>query len=198
MHTGIPAVVTEYNSTLQSAKVKPVISQRDENGTIIEYPVIGDIPVHFPGGTGTGGQTTITHPIAKGDYVWLSFAEVSIDDWLSLGGPSVVPDSIRRFQVSDCIAVPGVRPLNPNEALPATATDIAAIVLYGPSVKVGDSTASSPVSLDILVRTAIQELANHLATKTDGNNAPIGYPPTWVGLPPAVPSTTSSKLFTND
>ena len=57
----------------------------------------------WPGG---GGMLT-TWPLRPGDGVLLVFAQRSLEGWLS--GNDAAPDDPRRFDLSDCVAVPGLR-----------------------------------------------------------------------------------------
>lgn len=100
--------VLEYEAATQKAKVRPVIRGNREQADGFQYPIISNVPVTFP----ASGDFSITWPLKAGDYVWLNFADRSIDEWLTLGGNDVTPRDKRRFHVTDAVALPGGRPFN--------------------------------------------------------------------------------------
>ena len=108
LHVAIPGRVESYDSTKQRATVQPAIKRAhiDEAGNrVVEaLPPIPDVPVVFPG----GGGYRLTFPIQRGDGVLLVFSEASMDKWLAKGGV-VDPVDDRRHDLTDAIAVPGLR-----------------------------------------------------------------------------------------
>lgn len=111
LHTGLPAKVVSFNPTKQSAVVQPLLVRVfvDENEQLqqIEMPQLKNVPVVFP----AGGGWSITWPLAPGNIVHLTFAERSIDHWLEAPvGTAVDPVHERKHDLSDAIAVPGLRP----------------------------------------------------------------------------------------
>lgn len=105
VHTSTIGKIESYEYSKQKASVKPLITRTNGNGIIEEYPVIADVPVLFF----ASGGASITFPVSKGDFVLLIFAERSIDDWLSKGS-QIIANLSRRFDISDCIAIPGILP----------------------------------------------------------------------------------------
>lgn len=108
MCTGTFGHVLDYDFTTQKVRVQPVIRGSRDQADGFRYPPISNVPVTFP----ACGAFSITWPIKAGDFVWLNFADRSIDEWLEVGGTDVEPRSKRRFNVTDAVALPGGRPFN--------------------------------------------------------------------------------------
>ena len=110
-HTSLPGKIVSYNAALQQASVQPLIKRGwiDEEGNrqSDSLPVVNNVPIVFPG----GGGFRITFPIQSGDTCLLVFSSGSLDTWLSKGG-EVDPNDDRRHDLSDAIAIPGLRPFS--------------------------------------------------------------------------------------
>lgn len=107
--SAIPAVITEYDASLQKASVRPLIKQVMRDMSTKEYPVIGGVPVVMPRTAFAGIQL----PVAKGDKVILIFMQKSIEKLLysDLSGnelpPALDPKSTRLKDYNDCVALVG-------------------------------------------------------------------------------------------
>jgi len=107
--TAIPAVITEYDASLQKASVRPLIKKIMRDKSTLEYPVIGGVPVIMPRTAFAGIQL----PVAVGDKVILIFMQKSIENVLysDLSGTSVPealnPNDTRLKDYNDCIALIG-------------------------------------------------------------------------------------------
>jgi len=117
IHTGFVARVRSYDATRQTCEAAPIVRQRYLNGDSERIPVISNIPVKFP----SGGGYAITFPLIKGDDVFLSFAERSIDEWKAQGNPDIDPQSKRRFDLADATAYPIRSPSNALQSADASA-----------------------------------------------------------------------------
>lgn len=106
-HTAIPAVVESYDPAKQTITARPALKRKYADGSVVERPLIPNVPVAFP----RGGGASMTFPLKKGDSVFLVFSMRSLDVWKSKGGV-VDPQDPRRFNVTDAIAIPGVYPGN--------------------------------------------------------------------------------------
>ena len=106
MAIGAIARVESYSNTTQTCSCRPVVRGSLKDAGAFQYPVLTNIPVRFPG----GGDFSITWPLKAGDFVWLDFADRSIDEWADLGGSDVAPNSKRRFDLSDAVAYATIRP----------------------------------------------------------------------------------------
>ena len=102
IHTALPGHITKYNSKLQKADVMPNI-QKKYNGKVTDMPIITNVPIVFP----RSSEAFIKFPLKVDDGVLLIFSERSLERWLSVGG-IVEPGSNRKFDISDCIAIPGL------------------------------------------------------------------------------------------
>jgi len=104
IHTVLPGRIEHYyGHTQRKAKVQPLVKLRNIKNKIIEINPIDDVPILFPGSS----NTNILFPINKNDGCLLLFAESAIGNWLSNGGV-VEADDLSRFDLTDCIAIPGL------------------------------------------------------------------------------------------
>lgn len=108
VHVAIPGRVETYDAALQKASVQPLVMRAHEGedgGRVAQkLPVIPEVPVLFPG----GGGFSVTFPVQRGDVVLLVFSEASLDKFLVRDG-IVDPQDDRRHNISDAIAIPGLR-----------------------------------------------------------------------------------------
>jgi hypothetical protein len=108
MYTAIPAIVVSVkNLAEQRIDVQPTLNLRSEDGdNIEERPVILNVPLHMPL-TKDGG---LTYPISVGTPVFLMFSMRGIDIWKRGNGYPVTPSDNRKFDIKDCVAIPGIFP----------------------------------------------------------------------------------------
>jgi hypothetical protein len=112
-HFCMPAQVVTFDAAFQTVSVQPALKTLAQGETIASLlPIIEDVPVVFPG----GGGFFVTFDILPGSYVLLVFAERSIESWADLGGIGD-PQSTRKCDLSDAIAIPGLLP-TPNVLAP--------------------------------------------------------------------------------
>lgn len=105
----MPGRIVAYDSTKQVADIQPVVRDTrdvDFQTTVMQLPVINSVPLVFP----YGGAFRLLFRPAVGDTVLLIFCDVSIDIWSHQGGDDVDPRDGRRHELSDAIAIVGVRP----------------------------------------------------------------------------------------
>ena len=97
--------VKSFNSLKQtvtaSINYKAVV-----DGKLYEYPLLLDVPVFVY----SGGGSRITMPVAAGDTCILLFNDRSIDNWLTTGDVSSVPNGERVHDMSDAICFVGLFP----------------------------------------------------------------------------------------
>jgi hypothetical protein len=104
IHTSMPGSIVSYDPGTNRASVQPNGSFKAQDGRNVRYPIIHNVPLHFP--MGQGGTSGITFPINAGDGCLLVFSETQNDDFLSSNkGDS--PD-VRNHSLNDAIAIPGV------------------------------------------------------------------------------------------
>jgi phage baseplate assembly protein gpV len=86
--------------------IQGVTYDQNNNATYVNLPLLGDVPIVFPG----AGDFILTLPIAAGDEVLVIFSSRCIDGWWSLGGIQV-PMEMRMHDLSDGFAIPGPKSL---------------------------------------------------------------------------------------
>ena len=124
VHTGLPGTVQTYDRAKQQATVQIDVRswryEEDSSRTAVIIPPINGVPVIFPG----SGKNRITFPVARGDQVWLKFAEASIDRWKQHGGDTD-PASDRRHHLTDAVAEIGMHDLAhiPTDSAPRRSGD---------------------------------------------------------------------------
>jgi len=106
IHTSFPGVVTEYDAKTRRATVQPSLKRRAGNKEYIEFPLLIDVPVQFPGTK----KWTIHFPLEKGDEVSVFFSERSLDAWKDAGQDGIEDPDPRRFDLCDAYCVPGLQP----------------------------------------------------------------------------------------
>lgn len=103
--------IQEFDKDTQRATIKIAMKQvksisEDGIREISEYPLLLECPVM----TLFGGVDILSMPIVKGDNCIILFNDRQIDEWL-YGGDDQVPISPRTHDLSDGIAIVGIRPL---------------------------------------------------------------------------------------
>lgn len=187
MHTVLPAIVVSYAQATQTISAQVVVQSRyrQVDGVLVAYtpPVISNIPVAFP----SGDSWSITWPLAAGDPVLLVFAERSIDEWKATANAENTPRHLRRFNLTDAIAIPGARA--PADPIPAAGVDASALVVRGSLIKLGSASASDWIALSSLVdaRLAAIVAAYNLHTHATGIG-PTAPPTTPLGAQATVAS----------
>lgn len=106
--TSLPGIIESYDATTQTANVTPAVQGQvvapDGTVTLVNLPVVPDVPVYFPG----GGGVTLTFPVKAGDECWLVFAARGIDAWHAQGGIQP-PTAGRRHALADAACYVGMR-----------------------------------------------------------------------------------------
>jgi len=125
----------------------PVIRRAllDTQGAITheELPVIPNIPVIYP--RGSGDVYAITWPLSPGDHVTLLFSTQAFAQWRESGDISD-PGDLRLHSLANPVAIPGIGAKD--TILPV---DSAALVIKAPEVKVGAAATEFVVLADKLV-----------------------------------------------
>lgn len=112
--------IIEYDKTLNTCTVKILTLRQFNDVDITDYPPLTDIPLIIL--CGGGGELTFPSPVGQ-DCVLLA-NDRDIDLWFE-GGESYTPNTNRTHDLSDCIALCGVRNLlNPLVDYDETATTL--------------------------------------------------------------------------
>ena len=104
LHTCLPGKITKIiDYKRKKVAVKPLIKRTYIDGTILELPIIDNVPVMYP----DIGDALLKFPLIVGAKVLLMFSERSLDNWLSSGNDST-PGNPNKFALSDAIAILGL------------------------------------------------------------------------------------------
>ena len=109
VHTAMPGTILEVDEGKGLLTVKPIGSFYCD-GEEMEYPVISGVPVCT---TYASENIAICVPVKVGDTCLLVFAEQAISAWVT---DTVEAQADERFELTNCIAIPGLRKTFP-EAL---------------------------------------------------------------------------------
>jgi hypothetical protein len=108
LHVAMPGRVVRVFPDKGLVNVKPLLRavRTDEEGRRVldSRPVIPNVPVIFPG----SGSFRFTFPVNVDDQVLLVFADGALDRWLSTG-KELDPEDLRTHDLTDAIAIPGLR-----------------------------------------------------------------------------------------
>lgn len=170
LNVGLPATVVTFDPATQTITAKPTISARYHDPVTdalvpAPIPAIANVPVAFPSAAGFA----ITWPLTPGDTVFLVFADRSMDEWKATGLTETVPVDVRRLDLTDAVAIPGLRPFT--APIPATGWAAGAMVLEGVDIRLGSSVASSPVALQPPLSAFFTALLSWLGTHTHADPA---------------------------
>lgn len=115
MYTSIPGiVVTVTDLGEQRIDVQPAINLRSQDGgEVSERPPILNVPLQMP----ISKQGGLTFPISVGTPVTLFFSMRGLDIWKRSNGYPSTPSDMRKFDIRDCVAIPGTYPFSeaPNQ-----------------------------------------------------------------------------------
>lgn len=187
VHTSMPGTVVSYDRTTQTATIRPAIRQtyRDGSGklTTEKLPDIPSVPVLFP----TSAAASLTFELAAGDPVILVVGEASTDEYRTSGAEDNTPQDVRRFDLSDSVAIPGGRPVG--------STDYAdgAAVLRSDDIRLGSSAASDFVALASLVLAQLNSIYTQLQNHTHSTGVGPTGPAVGVTVAPTSPAATKVK-----
>ena len=104
MWTAIPAIVTSVDLSAQTVSAQPAVQgenlSKDGVKTLVNLPVLVDVPICWP----RGGGYALTFPIAIGDEVLIVFSSRCIDGWWQSGGVQKAAE-FRMHDLSDGFAI---------------------------------------------------------------------------------------------
>ncbi len=118
VHTSMPGKILSYNDESMTATVELGLKRKYKGKESTFYPLIDDVPVVLP----VFKTCQMRPPVSEieGGTCLVIFAERSLDDWLNGDGEPKDGVEVRRFALSDAIAIPG---LSPDSLRPKRATD---------------------------------------------------------------------------
>jgi hypothetical protein len=193
LRVAIPATVKRYDAATQKVDVAPQIADwfPSEGGDVEQAfpPVVTNVPVLFPG----AGGYRITFPIAVGDTVDLLVNDRSLDAWLAQGGRQV-PGDLRRHNLSDAVALPGLHD-DKHAWTGASTTDMtlgkdggAQVVVKSASIELAGN--AEPVAKADSVKAELERLWTALSLHVH-TSATAGNP---TSTPVTLPTTPATNL----
>lgn len=110
--TALPVIVNKksdgHTVSLKVAIKGQIKTEKGETKSV-NYPLLEDVPVQFPGGGGKDENSTIfTHPVEEGDEGIVIFSSRPLDSWFESGGQQDAVD-LRTHSLSDGMFIPGIR-----------------------------------------------------------------------------------------
>ena len=109
IHTVLPGKFVSYEGhNTRKSRVQPLITMRDDKNDTYRIDPIDNVPVIFP----SNSKFNFLFPIRPNDGCLLLFSEVSIGNYLNSRGNIVDPDDNNKFDLTDCIAIPGLWSFN--------------------------------------------------------------------------------------
>lgn len=107
VHTAFPGAVVRYDAGTRRADIQPSVKRKLPSGKYADFPIVPDVPVLFPGTK----KYTVHFPLEKDDEVLCVVMERGTDKWRDTGGAGVEETDPRRFNLMDCVAIPGLQPV---------------------------------------------------------------------------------------
>ena len=107
LRVAMPGLVENYDFKTAKASIKIDMQELYQNDTIVDYPVIANVPVIFP----RSGGAEIAMPIKRGDSCLVIFMDRDIKAWL-LGASKQPPKSRRLHHLNDAVAIMGLSPFS--------------------------------------------------------------------------------------
>jgi hypothetical protein len=109
--------IEDYNSSNNTAKVSINFKVLLKNGDEVSYPVLEDCPVFVF----SGGDSSLSMPVEKGDTCLVLFNDKNMDDWY-LTGKVKAPADNRIHSIADGIVLVGIRSLADLKVYPSVPT----------------------------------------------------------------------------
>nr|WP_315596085.1 Gp138 family membrane-puncturing spike protein [uncultured Cupriavidus sp.] len=106
--TALPGIIDSFDPDAMTCQVQPgikmLVRQLDGTTVSIPLPLLVDCPVQFP----SGGNCSLTFPVAPGDECLVVFASRCIDGWWQSGGVQEQAE-LRMHDLSDGFVLLGFR-----------------------------------------------------------------------------------------
>lgn len=155
VYTAQPATVISFDKTQLTVSVQPLFKERfvneDDEVAFRTRPVIPGVPVCFQG----AGDYRATFPVKKGDTVLLVHLIQAKDAWqFAKNSTPVEISDVRRHDITDCVAIPGVLSKAGAAGASARVDDSAWVFHTGGKIKLGGG-STKPVTRNSDVENAI-------------------------------------------
>lgn len=204
-HTALICCVTSYDEATQTASLKSCMKFKYRDGDdIVAYdpPIMTNVPVVFPSSTIGGSVFSFVYPVSEGDEAVVIFNERSVDEWKTGGGSQYETQSNRRFDLSDGVAIVGLR--SPSNPLDSDSYESDAAVLRGPKIivrsddiRLGSPSATDPVSLSSLTESELNDIAGKLNDLITWYNTNVALTIANAGVPTTAVTPASTTLQTS-
>lgn len=129
IHTALPGKVILFNPILGTAMIKPSLKYYAADGSTFDYPIIPNVPVFMPRST----IAAITYPVMPGDDCLLICCERSLDEWMLQMGANPEMHDPRQYDLSDCFAFVGMRPVQNIDPINVNISNGATIITVTPA-----------------------------------------------------------------
>jgi hypothetical protein len=107
MRVAMPATIEAYDFKTQKASVKIDMQEAYGEDSLIDYPVLTNVPVIFP----RSGAASLTMPVVRGDTCLVLFFDRDMTSWL-LGAKAAIPKSKRYHDLNDAVVIMGLSPFS--------------------------------------------------------------------------------------
>lgn len=174
INTSFPAEIVSVKDlgSKQFVDVKPLIHPEDEDGSVLDTPVIYNVPVLFQ----SAGGGLLSFPIKVGDAMLIVISQRAISQWLIGDGSPVSSIDIDNFEITDALAIPGLYTTSTN--LKPNTIDVE-LKFAGNSVRLtpaGDIFADAPNNVTVTAGNNIAASASNAITAQAGSSATITAP----------------------
>lgn len=166
MNVCLPAKIVAYDPKTQYASVQIQLKQKYEDGTLVQRPVVPNVPVIFP--RARAGKVRMHWGLYEGDDVTLNFSQRSLDNWKTQGGMQDPADR-RKFHISDCYATPGgsakpdAFPVNDPDSIEIINENGIVQIKKDGTINLGDYAPSKSVALGEAVEARLSAIESKLS-----------------------------------
>ena len=109
VYTCMPAIVLNVRDMGEMrVDFQPVINHLFKDGTLLEYPPIGNVPLIFP----STRNSAITMPVVQGDTVMLMFSQKDMSIFKAGADRPHDPNTRRWMNLNDAVSIVGVHPFS--------------------------------------------------------------------------------------
>lgn len=107
LRVSMPGIIEEYDYKTRQCSVKIDMQELYEDGSMLDYPVITNVPVMIA----CSGGASMTMPVKRGDTCLILFTDRDISSWL-LGASGRSPKTMRMHDINDAVVLMGLMPFN--------------------------------------------------------------------------------------
>jgi len=108
LRVACPGIVVSFDAAKQTVVVQVAIKEKiliEGESRSVKIPRLFDVPICTP----EAGGYALTFPIQAGDECLVVFSDTCFDSWYQSGGEENEPISIRRHDLSDAMAIMGIK-----------------------------------------------------------------------------------------